>query len=372
MSAPPYIPPPGGNPQGVRELFVYGTLTQGFGNTGFETFHDGIDIVPSNSYDYGSHPPVPSLVSGTVVYRDWDPQSQQDPRKGYGKKVAVEDAHGDIFWAGHLTDFYQIQRPGTPPDLNSELQLGQKVYAGDTIGHMGDTGYSTAPHIHYGIHDKDGHPLDVTLGAPPVLGDGYGIRTNVLYAYGHDIGWGAGDNQGHAQKWAQVAPPPGYSDAPISEHVSTQSSALSRYGGRLVGVLAPNPGNPYGQAVAAPPTPYPTPVNQPPGSGTGTAGCTNGQRQTPNLDGTCPQGFEKVPGTIIPFECVCTGGTGAVPSLGDVGAAIEQGIFTVALAIVGVVFIAAGLWALTKEGPVNAVTEPIIGGTKAVAKVAAL
>jgi murein DD-endopeptidase MepM/ murein hydrolase activator NlpD len=83
-------------------------------------FHPGIDI-PLN---YGT--PVLALFDGVVVWAG--------PRGGYGNTVILQH-HDNIYtFYGHCALVM--------------VQTGQKVRAGEQIGIVGSTGYSTGSHIH--------------------------------------------------------------------------------------------------------------------------------------------------------------------------------------------------------------------------------
>lgn len=350
--------------QALREDILFGNMTQSYGHTGFENFHDGVDIVLPYANQWHQHPPVHAPISGRVVAAGWD---NSDPTQGYGRKVEIENGQGYRVMVGHLNDYYQSADPNRGVDYGSALHVGDLVYAGDTIGHEDSSGWSTGPHVHYRIHDPNGRSLDPTLGAPPTSGhDDYRARTNVFYAFDHSMGFGAGDNVG-TQKWVTAPPPPLVNESRIYEYGNPPK-------------LSPNPGNPYGQPAQGPPSTDPAPTPVPVNS------CSN-----------CPQGWECLPcvngttsqGGVCAGAYICTPGAGAqgqtcyttpwgsqvcVPTdpVGGVSAAIQKGIMTAGLALVGLVFIAAGLLALNREGPVNAVTAPVIQGTKAVARVASV
>jgi murein DD-endopeptidase MepM/ murein hydrolase activator NlpD len=69
----------------------------------------------------------------SVVYRvDYD----QD----YGNHVVLKKGNVLVIYA-HLKDF--------------SVKAGDTVKAGTTIGHIGNTGISTAPHLHYGVFIYD-------------------------------------------------------------------------------------------------------------------------------------------------------------------------------------------------------------------------
>jgi len=108
-------------------------LTQGFGRTGFERFHDGIDL------DWGSGTTLYAAASGRVVRatRGWG--------GGYGTHIVID--HGDGFQTlyGHMSSY--------------SVGVGQWVNQGQVIGVMGNTGWSTGVHVHFKI-TKNGTPVN--------------------------------------------------------------------------------------------------------------------------------------------------------------------------------------------------------------------
>ena len=59
---------------------------------------------------------------------------------GYGKEIEVDHGYGYVTKYAHLDRF--------------NVKVGQKVKRGELIGYSGNTGASTAPHVHYEvIHD---------------------------------------------------------------------------------------------------------------------------------------------------------------------------------------------------------------------------
>ncbi|MBN2520331.1 MAG: M23 family metallopeptidase [Bacteroidales bacterium] len=62
-------------------------------------------------------------------------------RRGYGNHIIVDHGFGYKTLYAHLNDF--------------NVRVGQKVKRGDIIGFVGNTGGSTAPHLHYEVHKND-------------------------------------------------------------------------------------------------------------------------------------------------------------------------------------------------------------------------
>jgi len=107
---------------------VRGYLSAGFGNrldpfTGQRDFHTGLDI---------------SAPVGTRVQAPADGVIVSAGQKGaYGNSIIVDHGFGVVTRYGHLSGF--------------NVKPGQRVKRGDVIGFVGDTGRSTAPHLHYEV-----------------------------------------------------------------------------------------------------------------------------------------------------------------------------------------------------------------------------
>lgn len=105
-----------------------GWLIRGFGIkadpfTGQKRLHAGIDI----SNQRGT--PIVAAAAGTVAF--------VGNRGPLGKTVVIDHGEGCETLYGHLDKF--------------EVKKGQKVKRGDLIALMGNTGYSTGPHLHYAV-----------------------------------------------------------------------------------------------------------------------------------------------------------------------------------------------------------------------------
>jgi len=108
---------------------VAGLLTDGFGRrrdpfTGRHAFHRGLDI----SARRGT--PVIAPGHGIVVFAGRN--------GGLGKVVKVSHGFGYTTVYGHLDEI--------------DVEPGDEVERGDTIGLLGNTGRSTGPHLHYEVH----------------------------------------------------------------------------------------------------------------------------------------------------------------------------------------------------------------------------
>lgn len=115
----------------IGTLFIWptrGVITSPFGMrrdpfTGTMEFHAGIDIANS----IGT--PVDAAMDGRVIYVGHD--------RGYGNYILLDNGGGYRTLYAHL--FVQL------------VSWGEWVHSGEEIGKMGDTGYSTGPHLHFAI-----------------------------------------------------------------------------------------------------------------------------------------------------------------------------------------------------------------------------
>ncbi len=94
--------------------------------------HSGLDLgAPANT-------PVRSASDGRVIVAAWQGAA--------GKAVTIKTETGHQVLYGHLNQI--------------DVKEGQKVTAGEVIGLVGSTGNSTGPHLHIGVHRKDGTLID--------------------------------------------------------------------------------------------------------------------------------------------------------------------------------------------------------------------
>jgi murein DD-endopeptidase MepM/ murein hydrolase activator NlpD len=129
----------------LGELFIYPVqskyVTSKFGMrkdpiSGALNFHTGIDLRGNTGAA------VMAAMEGTVavVGESWL----------YGKHIIISHSNGYKTLYGHLNSF--------------SVNQGEKVARGKKIGEVGNTGYSTGPHLHFSIYDKNGklvNPLEL-------------------------------------------------------------------------------------------------------------------------------------------------------------------------------------------------------------------
>ncbi len=88
-----------------------------------------------------------SAPRGTPIYATGDGEVIRisSTYGGFGKLVVIDHGYGFITKYAHMDSF--------------NVKRGDKVKRGDCIGFVGNTGSSTASHLHYEIH-KDGDPIN--------------------------------------------------------------------------------------------------------------------------------------------------------------------------------------------------------------------
>lgn len=95
-------------------------------------FHEGLDFTAPKGTE------VFATADGTVVQAD-------DNSSGYGNVIVIDHGFGYRTRYAHLSAF--------------KVKAGEKVKRGQLIGLVGDTGLSTAPHLHYEV-EKNGVKVD--------------------------------------------------------------------------------------------------------------------------------------------------------------------------------------------------------------------
>lgn len=116
-----------------------GGVTSSYGNrvhpvTGEYKLHTGTDFAGTDGNYYAA-------MGGTVSYAAYD--------SAYGNMVKID--HGEIN-GHHVETWYAHQ-----PDL--QVSVGQEISAGERLGHIGSTGFSTGPHAHFELR-VEGDPID--------------------------------------------------------------------------------------------------------------------------------------------------------------------------------------------------------------------
>lgn len=122
------LPPKKGT--GTFSTPTRGTITSRFGYR-WGRNHDGLDIAAP----VGT--PVKAADGGEVIFAGTS--------GGYGKMIRIDHGAGFVTYYGHLSKI--------------NVKVGEKVYKGQVIGAVGNTGNSTGPHLHFEIR-KNGNPVN--------------------------------------------------------------------------------------------------------------------------------------------------------------------------------------------------------------------
>ncbi len=94
-------------------------------------FHDGVDLAcPTGT-------PIHAADKGLVIYTGW--------RGGYGRTILIDHGSGISTMYAHCSRI--------------AVKNGQTVSRGQVIGYVGSTGFSTGPHLHFGLR-KYGKPIN--------------------------------------------------------------------------------------------------------------------------------------------------------------------------------------------------------------------
>lgn len=128
--------------RGVKNPYDYGVAflnrpTRGGFTTSdygarWESFHKGMDIAGNIGDD------VMVAIDGEVTYSQYNDG-------GYGNLIMVTHVDNMVTYYAHLDQMY--------------VSVGDKVTKGDVIGVVGNTGFSTGPHLHFELR-VDGEPVN--------------------------------------------------------------------------------------------------------------------------------------------------------------------------------------------------------------------
>lgn len=131
------VSPPVTQPSGSGFVMpAQGSFSSGFGPrvdplTGAKGFHPGQDIAASEGT------PIVAATPGEVIYAGWE--------QGYGNFTCIDRGDGLATCYGHQSAIL--------------VSVGQTVQAGQLIGRVGSTGWSTGPHLHFEVR-LNGTPVD--------------------------------------------------------------------------------------------------------------------------------------------------------------------------------------------------------------------
>lgn len=112
---------------------IRGTLTSRYG-TRWGRLHSGIDLAAPT----GTH--IKAADGGKVTFSGYN--------GALGYMVAIDHGGGRVTWYGHCSKLH--------------VKKGERVYQGQHIANVGNTGRSTGPHVHFEVHinGKTKNPLN--------------------------------------------------------------------------------------------------------------------------------------------------------------------------------------------------------------------
>lgn len=105
---------------------------------GISRLHSGVDLAGS----LGT--PIYAASDGVVV------ESTTQVGTGYWVRIKHEYPSGEIYYTGYAHMYAQ----------DVLVRVGDVVKAGQQIAAIGNTGYSTGPHLHFEVHDSFDTPID--------------------------------------------------------------------------------------------------------------------------------------------------------------------------------------------------------------------
>ncbi|MCX7679524.1 MAG: M23 family metallopeptidase [Spirochaetes bacterium] len=122
-------------------------VTSTFGESRWDHFHDGIDVISTNRI-------VVPIAPGTLVFYWNKNRFPFDDYLGMGNYVVIDHGNDLVAIYGHLSD-----------DAIPKL----KYEEGDIIGKMGNTGHSFATHLHFTILKRsENKSINPLLILPPI------------------------------------------------------------------------------------------------------------------------------------------------------------------------------------------------------------
>lgn len=130
---------------------------------------------------------IVSPVRGTVIevrrVDSWDPAVDNPATRG-GRSVAILGADGVRYYFAHFES------------IEPALAVGQTVDPGRRLGALGDSGRTSACHLHFGI-------------SPPCPGKEWSVRRGVVWPYPYLDSWRDGGQRSPAEEvadWAAANP----------------------------------------------------------------------------------------------------------------------------------------------------------------------
>lgn len=136
---------------------------------------------PATDLFLGCGATLVSPVNGTVIevrrVDSWV-AGVDDPATRGGRSVAILGFDGVRYYLAHFDT------------IEASLEVGQRVELGQTLGTMGETGRTSACHLHFSI-------------SPPCPGEEWRVRRGVIWPYPYLDAWRAGEQRSPAPEVKQ-------------------------------------------------------------------------------------------------------------------------------------------------------------------------
>ena len=142
-----------------------------------------------NGIDYGlpEGNPIMAAADGVVIRADLDPVTAANSERGYGYHVRIKHADDSTTIYGHVIEGGLL------------VHVGQEVKMGDVIAKSGDTGFSTAPHLHFEL--RTGTSVLSGIDPAPFIVDEIPSQNAVLIASVTEAGDGVNIRRGPSTKF---------------------------------------------------------------------------------------------------------------------------------------------------------------------------
>jgi murein DD-endopeptidase MepM/ murein hydrolase activator NlpD len=201
------------------------------------TFHQGTDFLP------GDGAPVYAIADGVV--------RQVRDSGGLGVHVVIEH----LIDLQVVTSIYAHMQVGSVP-----LVEGQAVHVGDIIGRVGNTGWSTGPHLHFEVR-IGGQAVDAVAWLTKYAGPAQGGGSIPIPGYGPGPNPGSTAPGTPATDAAYATPGPLAAEGPGTAGTTPVPVPPPAPGATPAPVVTPTPSPTPGPVVT--PTPTPVPVVTP-------------------------------------------------------------------------------------------------------------